>query len=76
MRSREEMEDVFGPAAAHSEHQRGQNVRYRLPGESGILSGEILWVCAATSDMQLRYVIMPDSREGFPDVVFPAQVID
>jgi len=75
----ERLEALFGPQAAHSEHQRGQRIRYRLPGE-GEYEGIILW-CASESEMDGRrvhqhYVVERDGAgDSFPDIVFLAEII-
>jgi hypothetical protein len=39
-----ELEALFGPAAAYSEHRRGETIKYREDGQTK--EGVILWVCA------------------------------
>jgi hypothetical protein len=37
-----QLEDVYGPLAAHREHNPAEHIRYRLAGEPGEYSGKIL----------------------------------
>lgn len=75
-----ELEDIYGPAAPYSEHQRGQHIRYRdVLGEEQ--SGVILWVCAAATvagnkTLPLQYIVMRDGAgDSFPDAVAPGDVL-
>ena len=72
-------EELYGPAAKHSEHKQGDTITYR--NEQGELhTGEILYVCAPGSvvegraSLPLRYIVAA-SDESWPDVVYPQQVI-
>ncbi len=75
----ERFAELFGPQAAHSEHSRGERIRYRLPGE-GEYEGIILW-CANAREMDGKhihqhYIVQRDGAgDSFPDVVFPVDVI-
>jgi hypothetical protein len=71
-----ELEQIFGPLAPHSEHKRGDHITYRLAGEPGEYSGVILWVCEATKEVGMCYVVLRDGTgDSFPDVVFPASIV-
>ncbi len=75
----ERLAELFGPQAAHSEHSRGQRIRYRLPGE-GEYEGIILW-CAEAGEMDGKrihqhYIVQRDGAgDSFPDIVFLVDVI-
>ncbi len=72
----EELEDVYGPLARHREHNPGERIRYRLAGEPGSHSGRIIWVCAATHEVGMCYMVERDGAgDSIPDVVFPAGVL-
>jgi hypothetical protein len=71
---------VFGPAARYSEHQRGERVTYRIPGEEGEYVGVILWVVEASEIVErlhgVRYIVIRDGAgDSFPDIVFPSYVL-
>jgi hypothetical protein len=75
MVSQEEMEEMYGPLAAHSEHKRGEHITYRLAGEPGVYSGVIVWVCEKTKQVGMCYVVERDGAgESIPDIAFPADV--
>ncbi len=83
----ERLAELFGKQAAHSEHSRGERIRYRLPGE-GSHEGIILW-CASESEIDGRrihqhYIVERDAfstltrvevGDSFPDIVFPVDVL-
>jgi len=75
----ERLADLFGKQAAHSEHSRGERIRYRLPGE-GEYEGIILW-CASASErdgkpIPQHYIVERDGAgDSFPDIVFPVDVL-
>lgn len=71
----QDMEDTYGPRALHSEHQIGDHIHYRYEGEP--TSGKILWVCAArpAENLHLVYIVVNDTAEGIPHVVFPSDVL-
>ena len=74
MVTQEELEDLYGPFAAHSEHKIGDHISYKH--EDVATSGKIIWVCAPRPDreMHLVYVVLNDERQ-YPDYVFPASVL-
>jgi hypothetical protein len=78
MRERE-LEELYGPAAAHAEHKRGDRIRYHLIGDAGEFEGTTVWVCAAgmvgSQYLDLRYMVERDGMNAWPDVVFPADVL-
>jgi hypothetical protein len=76
MGSREEMEDLFGPAAPYSEHKRGETITYRLPGEAGEYVGVIIWCVEAIEQVGLHYIVeRAGAGDSFPDIVFPAFIL-
>jgi hypothetical protein len=71
--------DSYGPAAPHSEHRRGQHIKYQLDGF--VYTGIISWVCCARelpggAHIGINYVVFPDVEDRFVDIVFPAQVLE
>jgi len=76
MVTQEELEDVYGPLSAHREHNPGEHIRYRLAGEPGDYSGGIVWVCEATREVGMCYVVERDGAgASIPDIAFPADII-
>jgi hypothetical protein len=73
-----DLEAVYGPAAKHSEHQRGDIITYRHIETGQVKMGRIIWVCAPGEIdgrvIGITYVIEPQGG-GWPDMVFPADVI-
>jgi hypothetical protein len=67
---------VYGPAAAFSEYQSGDVIRYLEQGREK--SGMILWVCAPSALGNryngMTYVVQHQSN-GQPDLVSPANVL-
>jgi hypothetical protein len=47
MVTQEELENLYGPLATHSEHKVGDHIRYTYEGKA--TAGTILWVCAASA---------------------------
>jgi hypothetical protein len=82
MTTNEVLEAMYGPAAAHSEYKRGEQVRYhRTPGD--VQTGEILFVVAPhpitmrdgrTVDAPLSYIIASDDG-GMPDVQYQPDIL-
>jgi hypothetical protein len=71
-----ELEAIYGPAAAFSEHKRGDMITYL---EDGIEhAGEIPWVCApgniTGTDLPTRYIVEREDG-GFPAIVWPSDVL-
>jgi hypothetical protein len=80
LQSDADLEAVYGPAASHSDHKRGEHITYR-PAEGGPnRTGTILWVQAAGKvgdhEMGIRYVIDPDEDTGFLDIAMPGDVVE
>ncbi len=70
-----ELEQLYGPLARHREHNPGERISYRLAGEPGDYQGVILWVCEATKEVGMCYVVLrDDAGDSFPDIVFPAYI--
>jgi len=71
-----QLEDVYGPLAAHREHNPGERISYRLAGEPGDYAGVIIWVCEATREVGMCYVVERDGAgDSIPDIVFPASIL-
>jgi len=72
----EELAAIYGPAAAFSEHQRGERVRYQINGFN--YTGESIWVAAADNvkgkHLPLHYIVTPDPPNGLVDVILPSDV--
>jgi hypothetical protein len=70
-------EPIYGPCPQFSEYKRGERIRYRTG--QGIVSGVIAWVCApqvvAGKHAPTQYVVEPDGRGGFPDIISAGDVI-
>ncbi len=77
MVSQEEMEDLYGPLASHSEHKVGDRIRYIYEGQA--TAGTIVWVCAARPDsdppLKLCYVVNPDVFAGMPHITYPNDIL-
>ena len=78
----QECEALWGPLALYSDHKRTSRVAY-LDSETGArCAGTILWVCAPGQVVRggrhhpVRYIVLRDGRGGFPDVVYPEEVIE
>ncbi len=73
---KDELEHLFGPLARNREHNPGDRISYRLAGEPGAYAGVIVWVCEATYEVGMCYVVQRDGAgDSFPDFVFPASVL-
>jgi len=74
----DDLEDIYGPAAKWSEHQRGDTITYRDIETGHTKTGTIIWVCAPGElggrEIGITYVVEPQGG-GWPDMVFPADVI-
>jgi hypothetical protein len=74
-----ELAALFGPAAPHSEHKRGETIRFTDTESGQVKTGEILWVCADGQAVEggrhhpVTYVV---AAPGFPAMVYPGQVIE
>ncbi len=75
----EQLTDLYGPLAKHSEYRRGDQVRYRIGAER--YSGTILWVIAPGPSMiegrgpqPLRYVVERANWEAIPDVIWSSDI--
>jgi hypothetical protein len=75
----DDLEALYGPAAPHSEHKRGDHIT-NSSAKSVPTSGTIIW-CQAPyrltpyAGIGLRYVVAPDIDTGFVDIVWPDEVI-
>jgi len=78
MAFRENLEEVYGPAARHSEHQVGDVIMYRdiETGETKI--GKLIWICAPATigdrEIGVTYVVEPPD-DSWPDMVFPGDIL-
>ncbi len=64
-----DQEDYFYP-------QRGSAQIRTLGRDQVWYAGVILWVCEATREVGLCYIVLRDSAgDSFPDVVFPASIV-
>ncbi len=74
-----EVHPDYGPAAEFSEHRRGDHITYRQQKDWDTqpkeYTGEILWVCTATDELGIRYIVAPDVPTGFIDIVYPGEVV-
>lgn len=75
----QQREDLYGPAATHSEHQRGEYVAFLEEGKT--YTGVILWVCAARelekgTSIPICYIVEAEQQEGFPCIVAPGDIIE
>ncbi len=71
----QELEATYGPAAAFSEHKRGDRVRY-IDAEGQEKSGTIEWVQAAFQNIPMKYIIVPDEEGAFLDFALPGDIIE
>ncbi len=69
-----ELTELYGPAAAFSEHKRGEHIRY-ISAEGIEQSGVIVWVQARFENIPMKYVIAPDQEGAFLDFAMPADVL-
>ena len=74
MTSNDEMIELYGPAATHSEHSRFDYILY-LDQDRRQQSGTIIWIQAPGAGHGIRYVVEPAGRPGFPDFIAPGDVI-
>lgn len=76
MLSQDYLRSVYGPAAAFSEYQSGDEISYLKGGRKKF--GLILWVCApcalGNQYFGMTYVVQT-SNNGRPELVSPANVI-
>ncbi len=70
----QELAELYGPAAAFSEHKRGDRVRY-IDAEGQEKSGVIEWVQAAFQDIPMKYIVIPDEEGAFLDFALPGDVL-
>ncbi len=77
MTSEEDLKELYGPLAQQSEHRPGDRIRYGY--EESETTGKIIWVCAPRPEkeplLHLCYVVENNDRGGFPDIVFPSDVL-
>jgi hypothetical protein len=76
-----ELEELYGQAFAYSDHKINERLAY-TESETGMrCTGTILWVCAPGQVVAggrrhpIRYIVLRDDREGFPDIVEQNEVI-
>ena len=78
-----QLEATYGPLYRHSQHKRGETIRYRVEGLT--YRGEVLWVQAPGEQdgrhLPMRYIVHCDQVEGsgpltgFVDVVFETDLV-
>jgi hypothetical protein len=75
-----QLTELWGPAALHSEYRRGDQVRYTVG--LATYTGTIVWIVAAGPsqieghpDQPLKYVIEREGWTGFPDVVYSSDIL-
>jgi len=78
MVSQENLEELYGPAARHAEHQVGDTITYRDIETGEKKTGKIIWICApgriGDREIGITYVVEPPGG-GWPDMVFPGAVL-
>jgi len=71
-----ELEQLYGPLARNREYNPGDRISYRLAGEPRAYAGRIVWVCEATHEVGMTYIVVRDgASNSFPDFVFPASIL-
>jgi hypothetical protein len=73
MESFKELEQVYGPAAPHSEHKRSDRVKY-LRADAKLSVGVIVWIQAAYQNIPIKYIIAPDDN-SFLDFALPSDIL-
>jgi hypothetical protein len=75
----DQLRDLYGPLARHSEYRCGDQVCYRIGSET--YEGTILWVMEPGPSMiegrgpqPLRYVVERHNWEAIPDVVWSSDI--
>ena len=73
----DQLKEIWGMAAAHSEYHIEDRICYTLEGQTHI--GTIIWACAPsnTADEQLptRYIVKPETNENCHDIVLSSNII-
>jgi len=71
------MEETWGVAATHAEHQIHDHIHYSVEGQTR--TGTIIWICApnhqASQLRSVRYVVQPDEVENSLDLVWPGNTL-
>lgn len=75
MSEHENLEALYGPAAAFSDHKIGDTIKWFDLEFQKEMSATILYVCAADPVKQypVRYVM---DTEGWPAIVYTGEVIE
>jgi hypothetical protein len=72
-----ELEELYGPRSAHSEHPVGTFILYKKTDEEPT-GGLIIWICAprpgGDPPLRLVYVVL-NGESNAPEFVFPADVL-
>lgn len=69
-------EELYGRAAAHSEHKPGDQVKYRDPeAADGIDTGEVIYCCERQGHVPVSYMVLPASS-GFPVAVLASDIVE
>jgi hypothetical protein len=69
------LEALYGPAAPHSEHKRGEVIRFYDKEADQVREGTIIWVRAADPVRQFHLHYIVDAPGFSAAVVFPGEVI-
>lgn len=73
----DEMEEIWGLAAIHSEYQINDRISYTIEGQTR--TGTIIWVCAPITIVEqhlpARYVVQHDYGEASFDIVCSGNIV-
>lgn len=73
----EEMAAIWGQPATYAEYRINDRIHYTTEGQTR--TGTIVWVCApgikAGQPLPMRYVVQPDSSEGYAEIVLPGKIV-
>lgn len=77
MAAHDYLEETWGGAAAHAEHQVGDYIRYSVEGHARC--GTVIWICApqgqANPPRSVRYIVQPEDNAQGPDVIWPGSIL-
>ncbi len=77
MATNNNMEETWGVAATHAEHQMHDHISYSVEGQ--IRTGTIIWICApadqANKLRSVRYIVQPDESAKSPDLIWPGNIL-
>ncbi len=69
----EDLRTTYGPMASHSEHKRGDRVKY-LRADGVPSEGVLVWIQAAYQDIPIKYIIAQDDN-SFLDFALPSDIL-